>query len=459
MSPRPSGRQSPARPHDTGRSSDRDTDAAAGLRRVSATGATHYENFPVASWLLPARAAPAHRRDLRLCAHRRRFRRRARPRAGERLALLDEWERRLSARAASNRHPARRDLAEAAVRRRRVDATLSSALCATRSSGSICPVDLFDDLLSAFRQDVTTTRYETWAEVLDYCRRSANPVGRLVLAASAIGEAELDRGLGRGVHGASADELLAGSARSTGRAAASMCPRKCGGHTARILGALDRGSMTRPWTARSATCGRAHARALRAGRPVCDGVSGRLRYELRATWLGGTRVLERLERSGFDVFAAPTHARRRRRVSDSLARRRGAGRAGTGTHGIVARDTSFYLRVPDASAGQAHAIVAVWDFCRAVDDAVDEAAARRDRAPRTRSRELAGEVDRVVRHGAPLHAARPRTCKPLVARVRALAAALRRSDRRRRDGPRADRATRPSTSWSDTAAASPRPSV
>jgi hypothetical protein len=41
-----------------------------------------------------------------------------------------------------------------------------------------------------------------------------------------------------------------------------------------------------------------------AGREVCDGVSGRLRYELRATWLGGSRILDRLERSGFDVFSA-----------------------------------------------------------------------------------------------------------------------------------------------------------
>jgi hypothetical protein len=35
---------------------------------------------------------------------------------------------------------------------------------------------------------------------------------------------------------------------------------------------------------------------------VCDGVRGRLRYELRATWLGGTRILDHLERSGFDVI-------------------------------------------------------------------------------------------------------------------------------------------------------------
>ncbi|KAB2909465.1 MAG: squalene synthase HpnC [Ignavibacteriales bacterium] len=40
---------------------------------------------------------------------------------------------------------------------------------------------LFTDLLSAFRQDITTNRYQNFSEILDYCRRSANPVGRLVL--------------------------------------------------------------------------------------------------------------------------------------------------------------------------------------------------------------------------------------------------------------------------------------
>ena len=39
------------------------------------------------------------------------------------------------------------------------------------------------------------------------------------------------------------------------------------------------------------------------GRYVCDAVPGRLRYELRATWIGGMRILERLERADFDVFA------------------------------------------------------------------------------------------------------------------------------------------------------------
>ena len=45
----------------------------------------------------------------------------------------------------------------------------------------IFPKQPFDDLLKAFRQDQTVTRYETFEDLLGYCRYSANPVGHLVL--------------------------------------------------------------------------------------------------------------------------------------------------------------------------------------------------------------------------------------------------------------------------------------
>ena len=51
----------------------------------------------------------------------------------------------------------------------------------------------FEDLLSAFRQDQVVTRYETWAQVLDYCTRSADPVGRLVLGVCGYRGAERER--------------------------------------------------------------------------------------------------------------------------------------------------------------------------------------------------------------------------------------------------------------------------
>ena len=55
------------------------------------------------------------------------------------------------------------------------------------------PITLCDDLLSAFGQDTMTTRYDSWTDVFDYCRRSANPVGRLVLRIAGYRDEALDR--------------------------------------------------------------------------------------------------------------------------------------------------------------------------------------------------------------------------------------------------------------------------
>jgi outer membrane protein TolC len=67
---------------------------------------------------------------------------------------------------------------------------------------------------------------------------------------------------------------------------------------------LDARAMSPAWRAVMFEMA-ARTRALfDAGRAVADGLDGRLRYELRLTWLGGMRVLERLERSGFDVFTS-----------------------------------------------------------------------------------------------------------------------------------------------------------
>jgi squalene synthase HpnC len=126
--------------------------------------AGHYENFPVASLLLPRRLRPAV-----LAIYR--FARGADDVADEgdaspsaRLAGLATYERALDAIAAGTppEDPPFPELA-AAIRRHAL------------------PLEPFRDLLSAFRQDVTTTRYPNYAVLTDYCRRSANPVGRLLL--------------------------------------------------------------------------------------------------------------------------------------------------------------------------------------------------------------------------------------------------------------------------------------
>ena len=53
------------------------------------------------------------------------------------------------------------------------------------------PMSLFTDLISAFKQDVVKPRYANFGEVLDYCRRSANPIGRLVLLLHRVREGKL----------------------------------------------------------------------------------------------------------------------------------------------------------------------------------------------------------------------------------------------------------------------------
>src|SRR5690348_3596755 len=85
-----------------------------------------------------------------------------------RLERLDDWNARLRA-AASGAPPHGEAHDEVFV-------ALAHTVAACR-----LPESLLEDLLSAFRQDVTVGRYATWPDVLDYCRRSANPVGRLVL--------------------------------------------------------------------------------------------------------------------------------------------------------------------------------------------------------------------------------------------------------------------------------------
>jgi squalene synthase HpnC len=124
----------------------------------------HYENFPVASVLLPKALRPA-------VAIIYAFARSADDLADEgdlpphaRLNALIAYE------AALDRI-ARGEPAETPLFKNLEKVIADHAL----------PLQPFCDLLSAFKQDVVTTRYETFAQLLDYCRRSADPVGRLML--------------------------------------------------------------------------------------------------------------------------------------------------------------------------------------------------------------------------------------------------------------------------------------
>jgi phytoene/squalene synthetase len=134
----------------------------------------HYENFPVASHLLPAAMRPHIAAIYAFARTADDFADEPGRTVDERLRLLDEYAVRLSQLASPSEEPlVAHDAAPVS------DPVFVALRQTVRDCG--LPVGLFADLLSAFRQDVTTTRYATWADVLDYCRRSANPVGRLVL--------------------------------------------------------------------------------------------------------------------------------------------------------------------------------------------------------------------------------------------------------------------------------------
>jgi len=135
---------------------------------------THYENFSVATWFLPKRMRQHFFNVYAYC--------RISDDLGDEvgdanasLRMLDEWESQLKACYTGNpRHP------------------VFVALTETVRQCDI-PQPAFADLLTAFRQDQTVSRYPTFDDLLGYCRNSANPVGRLVLYVCGYRDAERQR--------------------------------------------------------------------------------------------------------------------------------------------------------------------------------------------------------------------------------------------------------------------------
>ena len=208
--------------------------------------------------------------------------------AEERLRLLDDWQRRLHACACSEGWSG--------------DDQIFLALGATIRDRRL-PMQLFDDLLSAFRQDITVRRYQTWTDVLDYCRRSANPVGRLVLRIAGYDDPALDRSSDALCTALQLTNFWQDLERDWAKDRLYVPLDDVEAASAR-LDDLSAHRITEPWRQALARVAGRTRHLFSEGRDVCDGVAGRLRYELRLTWLGGTRILDLLERDKFDVFAA-----------------------------------------------------------------------------------------------------------------------------------------------------------
>ena len=260
-------------------------DVAAAYAHCARIARTHYENFTVGSWLLPRRL----RHDLAAVYA---FARVADDIADEgadtgRLERLRAWEEKLLACA---RQPAA------------ADDPVFVALGRTIAAHGLS-VEPFRDLLEAFRRDAVgeTRRFATWADVLDYCRRSANPVGQLVLAL--FGHRDAAR------RERSDDICTALQLTNFWQDVAGDLDR---GRVYLPEEDLERFSGSRDALAARRTnpafrellafeIGRTRALFTR-GLPLADMVGRHLRHEVRIFARGGLAILARIEAAGYDVF-------------------------------------------------------------------------------------------------------------------------------------------------------------
>ncbi|MFL6213445.1 MAG: squalene synthase HpnC [Blastocatellia bacterium] len=249
---------------------------------------SHYENFPVGSVLVPK---PLRKHFYSIYAYARTaddFADEGYDEAHsdeERLALLDEWLGMLrESEAGRATHP------------------VFIALAATRRQFDL-PINLFEDLLSAFSQDVVMRRYQSFAQLLDYCRRSANPIGRLILLLFGYRDDQLH---------AWSDNIctalqLANHWQDVRVDLAKdriYLPAEDLAQFGLTYDDIERQVATDSFIALMKHEVRRARELFTRGKPLCLTVSGRLGLELRAVWTGGSRILERIEATGYDVFAA-----------------------------------------------------------------------------------------------------------------------------------------------------------
>jgi squalene synthase HpnC len=244
----------------------------------------HYENFPVASPLLP----PELRAPVRVIYA---FARSADDladegdaNASERIAALNAYEREL-------------DHIDAG---RATTSDLFQQLALTLKEHHL-NTQLLRDLLSAFRQDVVKTRYASYDELLDYCSRSANPVGRIMLALSEQYSPEM---LEQSDAICSALQLInfLQDVAIDSKKSRIYIPQEDLAKFNVSEQSIAEGKVDHRWRAlMQFQVTRARSLILK-GAPLATHVGGRLGWELRFIVHGGLRILEKIEAVNYDVF-------------------------------------------------------------------------------------------------------------------------------------------------------------
>lgn len=244
----------------------------------------HYENFPVASILLPKRLRPAVEAIYAFARSADDLADEGDATPAQRLAALAAYEAALD-------KIARGEAGHAPIFERLAGVVRAYEL----------PLQPFYDLLSAFRQDVTVTRYARYDALLDYCARSANPVGRLMLH----------------LYGAASDDNLRDSDAicSALQLINFLQDVAIDLHKERIYlpledlarfavppSDLDQPDARPRWRAMMKfQVQRARALML-SGAPLALRLDGRIGFELRMVVQGGLTILDAIEAVDYDVF-------------------------------------------------------------------------------------------------------------------------------------------------------------
>lgn len=163
------------------------------------------------------------------------------------------------------------------------------------------PTHLFEDLLDAFRQDVVKKRYQEFEELIDYSRRSANPIGRLLLCLYGVDD---ERSLQQGDAICTALQLInfwqdVAIDWQKGRV---YLPQESLRQFNVLESDIGQHKLTPAFqNMMAAQCQRAF-QMLQDGAPLIAKLPGRLRWELSMIVLGGERIVRKLMMVGYDVF-------------------------------------------------------------------------------------------------------------------------------------------------------------
>ncbi len=250
---------------------------------------THYENFPVASWLCPPRLRPPIAAIYHYARTADDIADEGEATAQQRLDDLGAYRADLLALAQGQPHSGRWP---------QVFDPLAAMLEAFH-----LPVPLLDDLLDAFAQDVRKTRdqasYADPAELLDYCRRSANPVGRLLLHLYGVHDQAALRESDAICSALQLINFWQDLSRDIPRGRHYLTDADCAAHGVQRAQLADL-RATPGILALIAAQVRAARALMQQGAPLVHRIPGRAGWELRLVVQGGLRILDGIEALGFN---------------------------------------------------------------------------------------------------------------------------------------------------------------